>query len=611
MSWLLSILVGILTAFAGAALAGLIASAAVSWYRISSFEGGSGYFVLAMIILGLLAGLVIGLIGARMVAAGPNPGFIKALATCLGVVVGIGAVIGGVARLLADVPPTVGGQPLHVAVEVRWPEGQSVPSADSVRARVVLGSIGMTRVLRDASEGPLWLEDVRLEDGRRVVPGAVELFTERGKRVLDIQLGDSSMAGFLLPIPRRPGRKSFEWSPWYPAPPSGSAEWPVDKFSIRYRIQPRNEPVRVERVGDFEIATIASGFMRDEHGAMAASARFDIRYRGQALDFDADSGPSSPDRAGRAEAVGVVAGEVPALMVVASDRSNAGQCYLVSAAGESARIERVGECGYAADADLLTADSARFHAHRSRVTVRGTIDRVTYREPGLYQVGQAVVDTRHLTIRPLPAFPEDITELSYLKPLSLSPDQRSLVRIIYQGHLASTPALLVVDVVSGTTTVLPIDRGRMRYGEPTDLDPAWVDHHFHWVRRDDGADHLERRERFTPLPYRGQLSTSHDGGYYYTLKPAGQPLADAVVAFLVSDLGGTVVPRGEYITWDKVRIGERTVSIMATGSSADGYVMVSLETGEKDPELIPEVARRFDQALASGKYDSLFRASEP
>jgi hypothetical protein len=45
MSWLLSILTGLLAAAVGCLGAGVVAWLCVGWYRISSFEGASGYFV--------------------------------------------------------------------------------------------------------------------------------------------------------------------------------------------------------------------------------------------------------------------------------------------------------------------------------------------------------------------------------------------------------------------------------------------------------------------------------------------------------------------------------------------------------------------------------------
>ena len=55
MNWFLSIFIGILTAAVGAIGAGLVANAAVDWYRITSREGASGYFVVFMDLVGNLS----------------------------------------------------------------------------------------------------------------------------------------------------------------------------------------------------------------------------------------------------------------------------------------------------------------------------------------------------------------------------------------------------------------------------------------------------------------------------------------------------------------------------------------------------------------------------
>ena len=74
MGWLLSLVVACLSGALGMVAAGLLADRAVSWYRISSFEGGSGFFVVGMALLGLAGGFVVGLVVARVVAAYPRPG---------------------------------------------------------------------------------------------------------------------------------------------------------------------------------------------------------------------------------------------------------------------------------------------------------------------------------------------------------------------------------------------------------------------------------------------------------------------------------------------------------------------------------------------------------
>ena len=74
-SWALSLLIALLTGGVGLLGAGFVAALIVDWYRISSFEGGSGFFVVFMALFGGLAGTLIGLIAARVSAARPNARF--------------------------------------------------------------------------------------------------------------------------------------------------------------------------------------------------------------------------------------------------------------------------------------------------------------------------------------------------------------------------------------------------------------------------------------------------------------------------------------------------------------------------------------------------------
>ena len=92
-------------------------------------------------------------------------------------------------------------------------------------------------------EGPLWIEDLRREDGRWIVPGAVEIFTARGKKVIDVGVGDKMLLGLLTPLPGSPSTREMEWSPWYPQAPEGQPPLP-DQFTLRYRVVRASDPVR-------------------------------------------------------------------------------------------------------------------------------------------------------------------------------------------------------------------------------------------------------------------------------------------------------------------------------------------------------------------------------
>ena len=128
MSWWLSLLVGVLTAVAGCLGTGLVAGLLVDWYRVSSREGASGFFVIGLALLGLVGGFVVGVVCARLVAAGVAPGFLKALGVALGATCGLLALITGLSWLSADFPPTLDGRELVVEVEVRLPAGLEIPA---------------------------------------------------------------------------------------------------------------------------------------------------------------------------------------------------------------------------------------------------------------------------------------------------------------------------------------------------------------------------------------------------------------------------------------------------------------------------------------------------
>jgi hypothetical protein len=71
MSWLVSILVGVITAAFGAIYAFFMAYAEVTWLRVTSFEGASGDLIVAMALVALIAGFGLG-IGISRITGGPG-----------------------------------------------------------------------------------------------------------------------------------------------------------------------------------------------------------------------------------------------------------------------------------------------------------------------------------------------------------------------------------------------------------------------------------------------------------------------------------------------------------------------------------------------------------
>lgn len=99
MNWLHSLLISFLSGILGILLGGLLGMACVKWFRITSFEGASGYAMVGIAILGGFVSAIIGLIAARWNA---DPSFGAGLMRAALSVGATALFIAGVCRLFAD-----------------------------------------------------------------------------------------------------------------------------------------------------------------------------------------------------------------------------------------------------------------------------------------------------------------------------------------------------------------------------------------------------------------------------------------------------------------------------------------------------------------------------
>lgn len=387
MTWLASIGVAILTGVATMLLAGVLASLAVDWYRVSGMEGASGYFVAGLAIVGLVGGFLIGLIASRIVAAGADPGFVRALLVSLSVSLGLTGAIGGVARLLADVPPRIDGEMLVVAIEVRYPASRKTsPAGDTAAGKLTLHSIpAFSHTVRISENGPYWKEDARESDGHWIVPGAVTLFTERGKRMLEVNPDDATHFGFLVPIARRPGNATLDWSEWMPRARPGSPPLP-DQMSIRFRIRRQSDVIRTEKAGGFEVGTMPGYYydtQADGKFVIASNGSFAIGWNG------------TPVPVVDGARLGGVAATGHGLVVLAQPADSESSCFYLTATATGPRSDSLGSCGtYTIEAVALTNDTTRFKAGRRQDRIPGRIDRLTFAESGPFLLGKTLLDTQ-------------------------------------------------------------------------------------------------------------------------------------------------------------------------------------------------------------------------
>lgn len=609
MSWPTSLVSALLTALLGMLGAGVVAAMVVDWYSISSREGASGYFVVGIALCGFVIGGVIGMIVARSIAAGPQPGFLRALGFSVAIVCVLVLVSGGLARAFADVPPTLDGERLLLEVEVRWPPTQrEAPTvAGKDEAWLSLHSVSrFSHVARASSRGPLWMEDAHRVDGRWVVPGAVDVFTGRGLRMLVVNVGDSTAQGFEVPLPASPGAKDLDWSGWLPQLRPGVSA-PANMFAYRYRAHKVTQPIRTEMVGAFAISTIAYDFFeaqRDGRTLNAATAKFAVQFLGKPLVIDVkpDESNDSTEHFDRFDEVAVVGGPTPALMIALGASSGTSTCHFVTENGQRIHVEHVGACANGANGyELSRGPDARGRA--TYQPVRGRVDRIGYERPGIYRLGDAVVDSRHQLLY---RFKRDGTfsENSSVPAFGLSPDERSFV-LFGSGNGLPAPLLLVTDFVDNRTYALPVDPARMRYMRDASIDDAWLEHHFEWQRGKDGVDRLIERPHFVPLPYRGEFEVAGNGDRTYRLDRGTEELRGALVDFLVRELKATRQPADSGAYEIPVTIDGHTVNVAY--SSGSSYVSVSLAgNGPRDSTLVSTIGERFNAALATGRYDNLF-----
>lgn len=591
MTWIASLFIGLLSAIAGLLVAGLVASLCVDWYRISSFEGGSGYFVIFTALFGGIAGGALGVVVARVIAGSPTPGFLKALGLALGIILVIGGGVAAVARLLADIPPEIDGDTLFVEAELKWPAADTTsPGSYPGQGFVRFGTGTMGHVIRKSETGPLFVDQARREDGRWIVRGAAPIFTTRGDRILDIGFGDKVLGGFIIPLPARPGRKDLEWSEWMPRARPGAPPLP-DQFTVRYRALRRSEPIRIDQVGPFTIKTAAAYFFNSgSHTSQAAKSTFTIFHGTTPVAADLEI-----------DAVSVLAGPTPALLAGTGQ-----QCRLIKEVGGHAVVEELSWCGNSDGGHLLTADQAVFAATHDASPLPGWIDHTVYATPGLYQLGNGVLDTRTLEHAET-TYSDDPHPINGLPPATVSPDGLSYVWFTYLDGDENNAVLGVTDWKANQHYSLPIDRSRMRYNDYHKIGPAWVDHHFTWVRGPNGHDRLAERKSFTPFPYRGDLTVGKPGeSQEYTLRPCGEPMRKALVDLLVTTMGATRLPPEPNNDFYVVLGLDGKKLKLAVVNGGVSWVSVGMDQGDGDPAVMTRVAERIDQTLASGKLDHLF-----
>lgn len=233
--------IAFLTGILGAVLAVVGGEITTRAHHVSDFEGGRG-MLLAFVILpaGFIVGAIIGGVAAKKWPGPGFGGFAQAQLIGWGITAALALMVFGFAWWRAPRPPQVGGEDVDLAIEVRMPEGRTLPDTTFT---VLFTSQGYGDDRRNAD---LYLDRTSMSDGRVVIPGLAILYNQSSRRYLVVNDTDGKHYWFDLPLRGRPAAKDLEWTDWWPAP-GQSATRDINGnggFQIRYRLQktPAGDP---------------------------------------------------------------------------------------------------------------------------------------------------------------------------------------------------------------------------------------------------------------------------------------------------------------------------------------------------------------------------------
>ena len=215
-----------MAALVGTIMAALVGFAAFRWFPFTGLEGAAGYFIALSAVLGGLFAFLVGLLAARAWSKWAKPEWKRFTSPAhvgggsAALVIAIALITALTLWLLADIPPEIGGNKLNLEIEIRLTANETTPPAELGEPKFTLYSV-IDRVRRSEIAGVLKVNEARKDETERwVVPASVPIFTTRGQRLVEAQLGGETIASFTVPLQARPGPEDQKWSDWLPkAPP--------------------------------------------------------------------------------------------------------------------------------------------------------------------------------------------------------------------------------------------------------------------------------------------------------------------------------------------------------------------------------------------------------
>lgn len=258
MNWFIGIPLAFSTALAGLFCGAFIGDKFARWFNVPNAEGAQAYYAVGVALLGAFLGFVLGLIVIGSLSPQNGIGYLKAAGAAAGGAVGLASLVLLCGWLLADLPPRLDGRPLSLEAEFQLPANLGDPRSGLTESYFELHQVsaGQSRTWRYGELDPTAAHQ---HEGRWIVPGAVEIFSSRDERALNLVIHGKSLAKFPIPLAAKPRRDSLEWSEWRSTPADASSPWAGDTLLYRFRVQLVAPPPRP--------------LSSDEYAAKAAAAK--------------------------------------------------------------------------------------------------------------------------------------------------------------------------------------------------------------------------------------------------------------------------------------------------------------------------------------------------
>lgn len=260
--------------------------------------------------------------------------------------------------------------------------------------------------------------------------------------------------------------------------------------------------------------------------------------------------------------------------------------------------------------------------------IRRTAAAETLLEGGRWLLGRrSVLDVQTLQLMPWSGWlerssdsspqPQAGLNVSGRPALAFAPQRTAFVAL--GSDDANQPGLLVVDFVHNRRQAVPIDTAATRLREPADATPAWLEHHYAWVRDANGQERLQPRPKPAPWPWQGRVIPFGGEFVEYRIGPMGAAGLAAMRQWLDQAFAG-----GTWVADPTLSSAPQPTVWQPPGSSVrirvvqgDGHVTVYQATALTENRSaegrawVERIGQAWDAELRSGRHEALFTAPKP